>query len=302
MNMAARFFAVLIFAFAARSIDAAPLKVVTSNATLADFVRQVGGKNVDVFSISSGRENLHNVLMKPSMVVRLARADLYIQQGLGLEHSYGPALLQEARNAQLRPGRPGFLDTSRGIPVRDVPRDVSRREGDVHPMGNPHYDLDPVLAKKMVAAIADRLGDLDRQHRNLYRANANAYISKLDAKIREWSSKIRGKNTKFVSYHPDFTYFAARFGLEQVGTIQPKPGIEPGPRHIQELIERMKSQNVTLIVKESFFSDRVPRVIAKETGARLVTVPISVNGMPGADDYISMMDRIVGAFAGGGEG
>jgi ABC-type Zn uptake system ZnuABC Zn-binding protein ZnuA len=275
-----------------------PIRVVTTIPDLAEFAKRVGGDKVEVSSLSSGEENPHNVLMSPSMVTRLAKADLFIQMGLGFEHAYAPALLAESRNQKIQAGKSGFLDTSGDIRVREVPKSLDRTEGDVHPMGNPHYNLDPEYARRMVKAIAQKLSEMDPANRAFFETNAKNYDAALEKKIREWKATLGGKGIKFISYHPHWVYFAERFGLKDVGTIEPKPGVEPGPRHLEDLINRMKSDGVKLILKESFYSDRLPQEIAKRTGARIASVPIMVGGTPQAEDYIMMMDQIVNSVAG----
>jgi zinc/manganese transport system substrate-binding protein len=278
-------------------VNAAPLRVVTTIPDLADLARKVGGDKVDVYNMASGIEDPHNVLMKPSMISKLQQADLFIVIGLDLEHAYAPALLQESRNQKIQLGRPGYLDCSRGISVREVPRSLDRSEGDVHPIGNPHYNTDPGRMKIVVGEIADRLAQLDPANAAQYQSNAKAYVAQLDAKLAEWKQKLAGKNIKFVSYHPVWGYFAERFGVQPVGTIQPKPGIEPGPRYVDELIARMKQEGIKLIVKETYFSDRLPSQIAKATGARVVSMPVQVHAVPQARDYISFIDTVVNNFA-----
>jgi len=291
-----RGFAALLFVGVAA--HGAPLKVVATVPDLADFATCIGGDKVEVFTLASGKEDPHNVAIRPSMVTRLAQADLFIEMGLGLEHAYAPALLAESRNRKIQPGCPGHLDCSRGIAVRDVPKSLDRSEGDVHPLGNPHYNTDPGRMRVVIGEIAARLSEIDPADAAQFQANAKQLAATLDAKIVEWKRKLAGKNIRFVSYHPVWPYFAERFGVQPAGTIQPKPGIEPGPRYVEELIARMKAENVLLIVKESFYSDRLPRQIAAATGARLVTVPIQVHATKEATDYIAFMDAVVNAFAG----
>lgn len=283
---------------AAVPLHGAPLKVVATVPDLADFATRIGGDKVTVFTMASGKEDPHNVAMRPSMVTRLAQADLFIAMGLGLEHAYAPALLAESRNPKIQVGQPGYLDCSRGIAVRDVPKSLDRSEGDVHPLGNPHYNTDPERMRLVIQEIAERLATLDPGNAAEYQSNAKKFTAQLDAKIIEWKRKLAGKNIRFVSYHPVWPYFAERFGVQPVGAIQPKPGIEPGPRYVDELIARMKAENVRLIVKESFFSDRLPKQIAAATGARLVSVPIQVHATSEATDYLAFMDAVLNAFAG----
>lgn len=288
----------LLALFSIGTTQAAPVKVVTTIPDLADFVTRIGADKVTVYSMASGLEDPHNVLMRPSMVTKLMQADLFVEMGLDLEHAYAPALLAESRNQKIQPGSMGYLDCSKGISVREVPKSLDRSEGDVHPHGNPHYNTDPGRMKIVANEIAERLSTLDPADAALFQSNAKALNATLDAKIAEWKGKLAGKTIRFVSYHPVWPYFADRFGVQPIGSIQPKPGIEPGPRYIDELIARMKAENASLIVKESFYSDRLPKQIAAATGARLVSVPILVHGTKEATDYIAFMDAVVNAFAG----
>ena len=278
-------------------LQAAPLNVVVTLPDLADIARKVGGDQVEVYCIASGREDPHNVPLKPSAITKLAKADLYIQLGLGLEHAYAPALVKESRNQKIQQDGPGFLDLSGGVKPLNVPTSVDRKGGDVHPNGNPHYNTDPVYGQMIARGIAAKLGQLRPESAAMFKANGDQFASMLQGRIGGWKSKLAGKGIKFVSYHPDMIYFSARFGLTQVGTIQPKPGIEPGPRDIQALAAAMQQQGVKLIVKESFYSDRIPNELAKITGAKVVNVPIMVNGIPAAKDYVSLIDILVNAFA-----
>jgi zinc/manganese transport system substrate-binding protein len=278
-------------------VHAAPLNVVVTIPDLADITRQVGGDQVDVFCISTGREDPHNVPLKPSAITKLAKADLFIQLGLGLEHFYAPALVKESRNAKIQEDGPGFLDLSGGVRPLDVPVSIDRKGGDVHPHGSPHYNTDPVYGQMIARGIAAQLSALRPESAAVFKANSDKFVASVQAKLPQWKSKLAGKNIKFVCYHPDMSYFAARFGLVQVGTIQPKPGIEPGPRDIQALAVTMKQQGVKLILKESFYSDRIPNQLAQITGAKVVNIPILVNGTPAAKDYLSLIDTLVNAFA-----
>lgn len=278
-------------------LHAAPLNVVVTLPDLADITRQVGGDQVEVFCIASGREDPHNVPLKPSAITKLAQADLFVQLGLDLEHAYAPALVKESRNPKIQPDGPGFLDLSGGVKPLDVPTSLDRKGGDVHPNGNPHYNTDPVYGQMMARGIAAKLGKLRPESAAAFKTNGDKYVALLQGKINGWRAKLAGKKIKFVSYHPDLAYFAARFGLTQVGTVQPKPGIEPGPRDIQNLAATMQQQGVKLIVKESFYSDRIPNQLAQMTGAKVVNIPILVNATPAAKDYISLIDTLVNSFA-----
>ncbi len=270
------------------------LRVVTTLTDLADFTREVGGDHVDVFSIATGIEDTHGVPMKPSYVPKLNRADLVILVGLGCEHSFLPALLEASKNPAIQYGKPGYIDVSAGISPLEIPKSTDHSEGDVHPYGNPHYMLDPVLAKTALENIYNGLVNAAPQYKADFTRNRDQYLSKLNAKISEWQTEAKSlKGMEFVSYHNHWPYFAERFGMKYVGTIELKAGVDPTPRHIEDLVNEMKSEHVPVVVREPQFPEKVPSLIAKETGAKLVKLPIMPGGVPNSGTYIEMMDYIV---------
>jgi ABC-type Zn uptake system ZnuABC Zn-binding protein ZnuA len=277
---------------------AGKIHVVTTLTDLADFTRNVGGDFVDVRSLATGVEDTHGVPMRPSFVPLLNRADFVVLVGFDCEHAFLPALLEASRNPRIQPGRPGYVDCSKGVTPVDVPKSTDHSEGDVHPYGNPHYLLDPVLAKIAVQNICDALVAVAPEHAVDFTKNRDAYLATLDAKIAGWQNALAPfKGTKFVSYHEHWPYFAARFGLVYFGTIELKPGIDPTPRHIEELIATMKSEHIPLVVREPQFPEKVPALIADKTGASLVKLPIMPGGVPDTATYIAEMDYIVNTIA-----
>ena len=282
------------FTFMAQSAYAAKIHVVTTLTDLADLVRNIGGDKVEVRSLATGVEDTHGVPMKPSFVPLMNRADLIVLVGFDCEHAFLPALLEASRNPRIQIGKPGYVDCSEGIAPVDVPKSTDHSEGDVHPYGNPHYMLDPVLAKTAIRNIYNALVAFSQQDEAYFTSNRDAYLTKLDAKIVEWEKEAESlKGVKFVSYHMHWPYFAERFGMDYVGTIELKPGIDPTPRHIEELIATMKAEHIPIVVREPQFPEKVPALIAAQTGANLVTLPIMPGGVPHTDTYIDMMDYII---------
>ena len=291
-------FTALAAVLLATQVHAAKIRVVTTLTDLADFTRNIGGDDVEVRSLATGIEDTHGVPMKPSFVPLLNRADLVICVGFDCEHAFLPALLEASRNPRIQYDHPGYVDCSKGIDPVDVPKSTDHSEGDVHPYGNPHYLLDPVLAKTAVSNICSALVATAPEHAADFEKNRDDYIAKLDAKIKEWEAELAPfKGAKFVSYHEHWPYFAARFGLVYVGTIELKPGIDPTPRHIEELISEMKTEHVPIVVREPQFPEKVPALIAKQTGATLVKLPIMPGGVPNTDTYLREMDYIVNTMA-----
>jgi ABC-type Zn uptake system ZnuABC Zn-binding protein ZnuA len=282
---------------------AAKIRVVTTLTDLADFARAVGGNLVEVQSLATGVEDTHGVPMKPSYVPMMNRADLLILVGLECEHAFLPALQEASKNPRIQRGHPGFVDCSQGIVPVEVPKSTDHYEGDVHPYGNPHYMLDPVLAKSAIENIYNALVAFAPQYQGEFTRNRDAYLAGLHAKIAEWEKESKPlKGVKFVSYHAHWPYFAERFGLEYFGTIEIKPGIDPTPRHIEELIAAMKAEHVPVVVREPQFPEKVPKRIAEQTGATMITLPIMPGGVPHTETYIKMMNYIIRTMAGAARG
>jgi zinc/manganese transport system substrate-binding protein len=273
---------------------AAKLRVITTLTDLADFTRNVGGEHVEVFSLATGIEDTHGVPMKPSFVPKMNRADLLMLVGFDCEHSFLPALLEASKNPRIQYGQPGYVDCSKGVLPAEVPKSTDHSAGDVHPYGNPHYILDPVWAKTAVKNIYNALASAAPQYQEDFKRNRDAYLAKLEAKTAEWEKELAPvKGSKFVSYHEHWVYFAKRFGLEYFGTIELRPGLDPTPRHIESLVTSMKTEHVPLVVREPQFPEKVPALIAQQTGAKLVKLPIMPGGVPNTETYLKMMDYIV---------
>jgi zinc/manganese transport system substrate-binding protein len=286
-------------ALVASPAHAAKIRIVTTLTDLADFARNIGGDEVEVFSLATGIEDTHGVPMKPSFVPRMNRADLLLLVGFGCEHAFLPALLEASKNPRIQYGHPGYVDCSEGIGPVEVPKSTDHSQGDVHPYGNPHYMLDPVLAKTAIRNIYNALVANFPHYEADFSRNRDAYLAKLDAKIAEWEKEAKKlKGVQFVSYHEHWPYFADRFGLKYIGTIELKPGIDPTPRHIENMVAEMKADHVPIVVREPQFPEKVPMLIAKETGATLVKLPIMPGGVPQTGTYIEMMDYIIHTLVG----
>jgi zinc/manganese transport system substrate-binding protein len=267
------------------------IKVVATIPDLADMTRNIGGDLVDVTSIATGVEDIHGVPMKPSFVVLLNRADVVVLLGLEAEHAFLPGLLEAARNPKILRDQPGYIDASVYITPLEVPSRIDRALGDQHPMGNPHINLDPVLGKKMARAIADGLARNYPEHAPTFQQNLAAYNAKLDEAIARWEKEaapLKGK--KLVSYHPDMIYFADRFGIEAVGTIELRPGVDATPAHVAELEDMMRRTKVDIVVREVQYPAGLAESVAQATGAKLVELPVMTGGVPQAQDYISFID------------
>jgi zinc/manganese transport system substrate-binding protein len=272
---------------------ARPLNVV---ATITDFgamAREVGGDKVKVTSIAKGTEDSHFVDAKPSFVRVLNQADVLIEGGAELEIGWLPPLVNGARNSRILGEAPGHVVLGRFIHLQEVPAgSIDRSMGDVHPLGNPHFWLDPENGKIIARVLADAFAKLDPADSAYFQANADAFVNRVDKKMAEWSKSLGPyRGTKVVSYHKSFDYLFNRFGFQLVGTIESRPGIEPSPAYINSLIQRLQGGGVKLVIIEPYRPHNTPEKVARALGATLLVMPEKVEGNPRVKDYLSLFDN-----------
>jgi zinc/manganese transport system substrate-binding protein len=266
------------------------IRVITTIPDLADITKQIGKELVEVESLTRGVEFMHAVPVKPSFVPKLNRADVLVVMGLDLESSWLPALLEVAGNSKILPGQTGHIDCSSGVNVVEVPKTLDRAQGDVHPRGNPHYNLDPLNGRIIARNIADGLSRNYPQHKGAFENNLNAYVAELSKATARWEAMAAPlKDVKVVAYHQDWSYFANRFGMQIIGNIETKPGIEPTPNHLVSLAQRMQQEKAQIIIYGPQ-SDRFPRQLANQTGATVVRLQSTAGALPETDTYIKFVD------------
>lgn len=273
----------------------AKINVVTSTEDLASIAKEVGGDKVNVVSLAKGYQDPHFVDAKPSYLIKLQKANLFVEIGRDLEVGWVPSLLNSARNPDILPGARGFLDTSIYVPILEMPTgEINRAQGDVHPFGNPHYWLDPKNGEFIADAITEKLSEIASADASYFHARNQDFKKRLESSIVQWELKAKKMNltgTRVVTYHKSWSYFVKRFGLVIVNFIEPKPGIPPSPQHVQQLETQMKSQSVKLIVVEPYFDIKLPQKIALETNAKLVILPTSVGAEKDVQTYFDLFDR-----------
>jgi zinc/manganese transport system substrate-binding protein len=254
-----------------------------------------------VTAIAKGTEDVHAVRLKPSHVVAASRADCFLQVGLSLEHAWVPGLLQTARNPRIQPGSAGFVDVSQHWRAIDVPDDVSRRHGaDLHPSGNPHINLAPAGGRHIAALIVAAFVRLRPESEPELRKRHEKWLADLAAAEPRWAAlreHVAGR--RVVTYHAEFDYFLRALGVEPVGTIEPKPGVPPTPKHLARLLSVMREKEAQLVLSATWSNQRQVDDFRKKAGARGVRLPSMVNATETADSWIALMDELHAAIARG---
>ena len=284
-----------IFIFLTAFGAEAKLKIVTTTTDFASIAREIGGDRVEAVSLAKGSQDPHFVDAKPSFIRLLNQADILIDGGIELEIGWLPPLLENARNGKIQTGSPGRIVASTGVNILQIPtRPVERSQGDVHPLGNPHYMLDPENGKVVGEEIASTLCRLDGRSCDQYRKNQTAFNQHLDRKMADWIKAMAPyRGTKIVTYHDSWPYFAERFGLNVVGHIEPKPGVPPSTAHLKQLIETASHEKVKVILMEPFYNDQAPKFVAAQTGTKVIVLPPSVASEMGINDTFQLFDHLV---------
>ena len=283
----------------AAGADAADkVRVVTTTTDLKSLTEAVGRDLVEVDALARGTQNPHDLEVRPSLMVKVRRADILVVNGLDLDN-WVDVVVQGANNARVIPGAPGWVDASRGIPVLEVPTTrVDRSMGDVHPLGNPHYTLDPGMAPIITGNILEGLARTAPQHRAAFEKNRQDFLARLEPAMAQWTKTLEPfKGVKTVTYHADWIYFLTRFGLVQVGAVEDRPGIPPTPSHLTQLIRRMKDDKVKVVIVEPWNDQKLAARVAEEGGAKALVLAPGVGSLKGADTYLDAVAYNVNTLA-----
>jgi ABC-type Zn uptake system ZnuABC Zn-binding protein ZnuA len=272
--------------------QAKKLNVVTSTTDMAALTQEVGGDKVNVDSIAKGYQDPHFVEAKPSFLLKLRQADLLISVGLQLEIGWLPPLITQSGNPRIQVGAGGYLDASQFAQILEIPQGtVTRAEGDVHPLGNPHYWLDPDNGRRIAKGIAGKLGDLDPGDAAYFQQRFQDFDKRLSAAEQKWDGEMKPyRGRKVVTYHRSFPNFAQHFGLDVIGYVEPRPGIPPTPSHTLELIQLMKRENAKVVLVEPYFDLKTPQSIGRATGAQVIVYLPSVGGEKQVTNYFELFD------------
>ena len=268
------------------------IRIMTATTDLASLAQEIGGDKVDVEAVARGYQDPHFVDPKPSFLLKLSKAELLIVVGLELEIGWLPPLITQSSNPRIQVGAPGYFDASRFARILELPTgQVTRAEGDVHPLGNPHYWLDPDNGLRIAKGIQNKISEMRPNEAAYFAERYDAFAQRLKQSDQQWQAQMKPyAGRKVVTYHRSWPNFAEHFGLNVVGYVEPRPGIPPSPQHTVELIGQMKRDAVKVIMVEPYFDLKTPNSIARDTGAVVVVLMPSVGGEKEITDYFKLFD------------
>ncbi|MBC8426005.1 zinc ABC transporter substrate-binding protein [bacterium] len=273
----------------------AELKVVATLSDLGWLAERVGGDDVDVTTLCPGHQDPHYLPAKPSLTRKLKKADLLVYNGLELEVGWLPLLIKSARNRNVKAGARGELDCSGAVHhILDVPTgQVDRSQGDIHPHGNPHYLLDPRMGVAVARLMAERMAELDPDAADRYHARAADFAVEVEARLPVWHERmLAAVNCPLIVYHQHWEYLLHWLGLNNIGSIEHRPGINPSPQHVEEVTALGRRQDCVYVIAASWDNRKIAQRAAERMDAPLAILPGAVGAMEKAPGYIEMFDLI----------
>ena len=278
----------------------AELRVFTCEPEWAALATEIGGELIAVDSAITGQQDVHYIQARPSLIAKVRRADLLICTGAELEIAWLPLLLRQAGNPGVQPGQAGFIEASRHVELLEVPVTLDRAEGDIHPFGNPHLQLDPNNIAAVATIIADRLAILDPAHAEDYAARYAGFSDRWAKAIVDWSHRAKPvEGMAIVTHHKSWIYLENWLGLVEVGTLESRPGIAPSARHLAALLSSIKGRDVRLIIRAAYQSPRASEWLSGRTGIPAEVLPHTVGSVDGTADlflwYEVLITRLVSA-------
>jgi zinc/manganese transport system substrate-binding protein len=292
-------------AVAVASPARADLNVFACEPEWGALATELGGDEVNVFVATTARQDPHQIQARPALIARLRSADIAVCTGAELEIGWMPVLLRQSSNAKVQPGSPGYFEATQQVRLLEVPTRLDRAEGDIHPGGNPHVQTDPRYMRVIAAALAQRLAQIDPRHAATYARRAKAFDDKLGQAIQRWQAEAAPlKGASVVIYHKAWIYLFDWLGMNEVATIEPKPGVPPGGAYLAQLLDDIPKRQARMIIYAAYQDPRAPDFIAEKTHIPAVMLPFTVGGTDAAKDLFGFYDdtikRLLAGLGGNG--
>lgn len=258
------------------------------------LAQELGGDKVKVYTATTALQDPHHVEARPSLIARARSADLVVATGAELEVGWLPLVLQQAANAKVQPGRPGYLEAASLVPLLGKPTRLDRAEGDVHPQGDPHIQGDARNIPRVAGPLAARMAELDPPNAALYQSRLKQFSDRWTAAVARWEREAAPlRRAPIVVQHKGFTYLEAWLGLKQVAALEPKPGLEPTTSHLAGVLETLRREPAKMVLRAAYQDGRASEWIAGRGKLNAVVLPFTVGGTEGAKDLFGLYDDTV---------
>jgi len=275
----------------------AELTVAVTYPYIGALTKTIGGEYVDIETLAKGNWDPHFVVPRPSLITKTRNADALIMNGGQLEIGWLPPLINRAGNSKVMPGAKSFLNLSHNVKLINKPLSVDRSGGDVHPDGNPHFHLDPNYILVLAGKIKDFLSSLDSEHKQEFEKNYTVFAKSWNKKLIEWNEKMADKKgRKIIQFHDNLAYFNKAYGLVNIATIEPLPGIPPSSRHTLSLLKIIEDEKPCCILHDVYHSTKTAEYLHDKTGIEIILMPHDIGALDDIEDLSSLFDYLTGAI------
>jgi zinc/manganese transport system substrate-binding protein len=275
----------------------AHLNIAVSYPYIGALTEVIGGKGVEAVVLARGNWDPHFIIPRPSLIAKVRNADALIMNGGQLEIGWLPSVINRAGNPKVMPNVSTFLNLSHYIKLINKPKNVDRKGGDIHPDGNPHFHLSPTHILTLAKTIERFLSGIDMKHQPLYQKNYENFSNAWRKKMAHWDQKMKNKRgMKVIQFHDNLAYFNKEYGLQNIGTIEPLPGIPPSSKHTMEIIELIKKEKPCCILHDVYHSTKTADFISQKTGIKVILMPHDIEALEDVDSLSALFDHLTGAI------
>jgi zinc/manganese transport system substrate-binding protein len=279
---------------------AADLRVFSCEPEWSSLVTELAGDHADVFTATTAQQDPHYIQARPSLIARMRRADLVVCTGAELEIGWLPVLMARGGNPRVKPGTDGYFEAASFVPMLEVPQRLDRAEGDVHPSGNPHIQLDPRNIARIAPALSERLAKIDPENAADYRKRLEDFSQRWQSALQRWDTEAASlKGMPIVVHHKSWAYLNQWLGLKEIGTLEPKPGVPPSSSHLAELLETLKATPAKAVIRAPYQDPRASEWLIKQVpGLVMIEMPFTVGGNAQATDLFGLFDSSIALLKG----
>jgi len=275
-------------------VPASALNVFSCEPEWAALVEELAGDNARITQATTAFQDPHMLQAKPSLIAGARSADLLICTGADLEIGWLPLLLRRAGNPHIQPGSPGHFLAADYVRRIEIPADIDRSQGDVHPQGNPHIHLHPRNIERVAEALADRLAELDAANASTYRANADDFLRRWSDARERWEQRAQAlAGMRLVSHHRSFSYLADWLDLDIVATLEPKPGIPASGAQLSRLLEQLTPAPPAGIIRAPFENEKPAHWLSDRLKIPMIEMAYTVGGNPAAADLFGLYEHTI---------
>jgi zinc/manganese transport system substrate-binding protein len=283
---------IIMLALTVISNASAAIRILACEPEWASLAQELAGDKATIHSATSGRQDVHRITARPSLIAKMRRADLVICTGADLEIGWLPLLLRKAGNPNVLPGKPGYLEAASYVSLREIPTSIDRSEGDVHPQGNPHIQTDPHNITRVAQVLGERLAVIDPDNAEVYRQRLADFNRRWKAALARWEQQARDlKGMPIVTQHKSWIYLIEWLGLQRVAVLEEKPGIPPGAGHLAGIAQQLQQKPANVIIRAAYQSPRASEWLTEHSKVPAVALPFTVGGSDEAGDLFSLFDE-----------